>query len=79
MGWANGVGRFGAIAEPSYGALIISIAAGSVVITAVGMALPAVLGGLVMAWTSRRRSSQALCQAALAVARADIRSQPDVP
>lgn len=79
VGWANGVGRFGAIAGPSYGALIISIAGGSVIVMAVSMALPAVLGGLVMAWLPRRHSSHALRREVPVIARAEVGSQRDAP
>lgn len=79
VGWANGVGRFGAIAGPSYGAWIISIAGGGVVATAVSMALPAALGGLVMASLPRRRSTQGLLRAVPVIARREFRSQRDAP
>ncbi|WP_040830749.1 MFS transporter [Nocardia jiangxiensis] len=48
VGWANGVGRFGAIAGPSYGGMVLTISHGSPMIAALGFALPAILGGLVV-------------------------------
>ncbi len=53
LGWALGVGRLGAIAGPSYGALVVG-AGNAVVVSSLGFAVPALIGALVMSRLPRR-------------------------
>jgi AAHS family benzoate transporter-like MFS transporter len=53
LGWALGVGRLGAIAGPSYGALVVG-AGNAVVVSSLAFAVPALLGALVMSPLPRR-------------------------
>src|SRR4051812_26895337 len=53
LGWALGVGRLGAIAGPTYGALVVG-AGNAVVVSSLGFAVPALLGALVMSPLPRR-------------------------
>ena len=53
LGWALGVGRLGAIAGPTYGALFVTAGA-SVFVSALAFAGPALLGAAVMSTLPRR-------------------------
>lgn len=53
LGWALGIGRIGAIAGPTYGALFVTAGAG-VLVSALAFAAPAVLGAIVMSTLPRR-------------------------
>jgi AAHS family benzoate transporter-like MFS transporter len=53
LGWALGIGRLGAIAGPTYGALFVTAGAG-VLVSALAFAAPAVLGAVVMSTLPRR-------------------------
>jgi AAHS family benzoate transporter-like MFS transporter len=55
LGWALGVGRLGAIAGPTYGALFVG-GGSAVVASAVAFAVPALLGALVMSRLPRSRA-----------------------
>ena len=57
LGWAIGVGRFGAIAGPQYGAIFISLS-GDVSIVAVAFGIPALVGAALMATLPRRARGQ---------------------
>jgi AAHS family benzoate transporter-like MFS transporter len=58
LGWALGVGRLGAIAGPTYGALFVGTG-NAVVASSLAFAVPAVLGALVMAPLGRRSGAAA--------------------
>jgi AAHS family benzoate transporter-like MFS transporter len=53
LGWALGVGRLGAIAGPSYGALVVG-AGNAIVVSSLGFAVPALIGAVVMSRLPRR-------------------------
>ena len=53
LGWALGVGRLGAIAGPTYGALFVTAGAG-VFVASLAFAVPALLGAAVMSTLPRR-------------------------
>lgn len=53
LGWALGVGRLGAIAGPTYGALFVTAGAG-VLASALAFAVPALIGAAVMSALPRR-------------------------
>jgi AAHS family benzoate transporter-like MFS transporter len=53
LGWALGIGRIGAIAGPTYGALFVTAGAG-VLFSALAFAAPAVVGAIVMSTLPRR-------------------------
>jgi AAHS family benzoate transporter-like MFS transporter len=55
LGWALAVGRLGAIAGPSYGALMV-VSGGGVGVAAIGFAVPAVLGAAVILFLPRRNA-----------------------
>jgi AAHS family benzoate transporter-like MFS transporter len=69
LGWALGVGRLGAIAGPTYGALFVG-GGSAVVASAVAFAVPALLGALVMSRLPRSRPETATAPAARPVAAA---------
>ncbi|SEC72863.1 MFS transporter [Rhodococcus koreensis] len=53
LGWALGIGRAGAIAGPTYGAFFVA-GGGAVIVSSLAFAVPALIGGVVMATLPRR-------------------------
>jgi AAHS family benzoate transporter-like MFS transporter len=58
LGWALGVGRLGAIAGPTYGALFVG-AGSAIVASSVAFAVPALLGAVLISPLARRSTAAA--------------------